>query len=129
MINKRTFEIIDTEIVEHYDPEKERKENLVSQINIAKHSNKNFEAYFIVAACHLKANTPQGTCSDTRARQANQLIEVIEKKKQKYLELNGNKKENICIIVCGDFNDFIHSECMQNFLTNKDFQLQSAFPD
>jgi len=120
---KRPFELMEEEMIEHTNENKE-KQNLVSQVVVAKQKKGDLEICLIVASCHLKAaNFPQ-----VRLNQAKQIIEVIEKKKQKYMEL-GYKKENMIVLVCGDFNDCHESESTQEFLQHKDLNLKSAFED
>jgi len=125
---KKSFEVIEAQVVEHTN-EESKKDNLVSQIVVAKHSNKELETYLIAAACHLKADAWTAPCGDIRLRQARQLIEAIEKQREKCLSLTENKEKNIIILVCGDFNDNPENAPTQEFLKNPKITLKSAFID
>jgi len=121
---RKPFEVFDEEMIIHTKEETKEKQNLVSQVVVAKQKKDDLEVCLIVTACHLKAaNFPL-----VRLHQARQLIEVIENKKQKCMDL-GYAKENIFIVVCGDFNTNPESEPVQEFLQHKDFNLKSVFDD
>ena len=126
---KKNFGVIEAEIVEHINEERDKKDNLVSQIVVAKHSSKEVETYLIVAACHLKADGWTVPCGDIRLRQAKQLIEAIEKQKEKCWSLAENKEKSVIVIVCGDFNDHPENAPTQEFLKNPQISMKSAFID
>jgi len=125
---KKSFEIIEEAIIEHTN-EEGQKDNLISQIVVAKHFDKEIQVCLIVVTCHLKADTWTASCEHVRLRQAKQIIEAIEKKKQLCLELLGQKKENIFVIVCGDFNDNPGAKPTEEFLSHKELSLKSAYHD
>jgi len=125
---KKTFEVIEEEIIEHTN-EENQKDNLISQLVVAKHFDKGLQVCLIVATCHLKADTWTSSCSHTRLRQAKQIVEAIEKKQKKCLEILGQKKENIFVIVCGDFNDHPGTKPTEEFLKRRELGLKSAYHD
>jgi len=127
MIRKEKFEVVDTELIIHTKEDRIQQENLVSQVVVAKHTNQNCQAYVIVASCHFKAATLANPCTDTRVRQASQIMEVMENKRQKCLNQLGAKEENVISLVCGDFNDSPNSAPVHEFLKNKEIGFKGAF--
>lgn len=125
---RNTFELINVHDIIHTNPEQDNaKENLVSLVVEAK--NKENNVHVIVASTHLKADNFNAPCTEKRMRQVKQIIEVMEQKKENYHRNPNNKKENLVLLVCGDFNDNKNSKVTQEFLQNKDFNLKSAFHD
>jgi len=127
MLRKGKFEVMDTELIVHTKEDGIQKENLVSQVVVAKHQNQNFQAYVVVGACHFKAATSANRCIETRVRQASQMMEVIEKKRQNLQNEFGATQDNIITLVCGDFNDSPGTLCVDEFLKNKEIGFKGAF--
>jgi len=121
---RKPFEVFDEEMIIHTKEETNEKQNLVSQVVVAKQKKDDLEVCLIVTACHLKA----ADFPLVRLHQSRQLIEVIQQKKQKCMDL-GYAQENIFVVVCGDFNANPQSECAQIFLQHKDLNLKSVFDD
>lgn len=125
---KKTFEVLETEIIEHIDPDKGTKGGLVSQVVVAKYARKDLPFYMIVATSHFKADW-QTSFSRIRLSQAKDILQVVEKKKEKCLELLGDNKSNLAVIVCGDFNEVPTGDAAQEFLNHKELALKNPFTD
>jgi len=125
---KKTYEVLETELIEHIDPDKGKKANLVSLVVVAKYVSKDLDFYLIVATTHFKADW-QTSFSHIRVSQAKEILQVIEKKREKCLELLGENKNNLAVLVCGDFNDVPTSPAAQEFLSHKELALKNPFAD
>ena len=125
MMKKPMFEVIEIETIVHTKEDATKKENLASHLVVAKHKSQDFEAYFIVAACHFKCGRSDEAIA-TRVRQASQIMEAIEKRRQNFIDSVGVSKDNIVTIVCGDLNDAPEQPSVAEFLKNKDTGFKGA---
>lgn len=125
MMRKEKFQVLDTELMVHVKEDGVQKENLVSQVVLAKHN----DAYVIVASCHLKAATATNPCTDTRLRQVSQIMEVVEKMRNYCINELKAKENNVIAVIGGDFNEGPNSPPVNEFLKNQEIGFQGAFED
>mmetsp|Transcript_61652 Transcript_61652/g.71735 ORF Transcript_61652/g.71735 Transcript_61652/m.71735 type:complete len:307 (-) Transcript_61652:129-1049(-) len=128
LLRKKAFEVVETEIIEHIDPDKGKKGSLVSLVVVAKYIEKELPFYVITATTHFKADWIT-SFSHIRVSQAKEILQVIEKKRDKCVDLLGENKGNLAVIVCGDFNDVPSSLATQEFLNHKELALKNPFSD
>lgn len=129
MLRKEKFQVIDTDLITHLKEDGVQKENLVSQVVLAKYDNGGIDAYLILAACHLKADSPSADFTGTRLRQVRQIMDAVEKKRNHCLKELGANENNSITLVCGDFNEGPKEPAAQEFLKYKEIGLKSAFED
>jgi len=123
---KNTFQIVESESFSHTKSNGKDLENQVSHIVVLKNAGDKTDYYVIVAVAHFQAFV---YLRWIRKRQAEQLASYLEKKKQKYSELLGDKSKNVAVVVCGDLNDVPDSSPIVHLTSNPKLRMKSVFDD